>query len=47
LTVKINGESRTIGVFDLDSTVNSTFDEDDLAGLTRIVEIVAGGSDWA
>jgi L-methionine (R)-S-oxide reductase len=47
LTVTINGERRTIGVFDLDSTLNSTFDDDDLAGLTRIVEIVAGGSDWA
>lgn len=47
LTVSINGEKRTIGVFDLDSTVNGTFDDEDLRGLTRIVEIVAGGSDWA
>ena len=47
LTVSIHGEPRTIGVFDLDSTVLSTFDDDDLQGLTRIVDIVAAGSDWS
>jgi L-methionine (R)-S-oxide reductase len=47
LTVSINGSPRTIGVFDLDSTVLSTFDDDDLQGLTRIVDIVAAGSDWS
>ncbi|KAK1925632.1 GAF domain-like protein [Papiliotrema laurentii] len=46
LTVSVNGAAQTIGVFDLDSTNLSTFDEDDLRGLTRIVEIVAAGSDW-
>lgn len=47
LTVNINGQRRTIGVFDLDSTNLATFDDEDLKGLTRIVEIVAEGSDWS
>lgn len=47
LIVNINGQRKTIGVFDLDSTKLATFDDDDLAGLSRIVDIVAEGSDWS
>lgn len=35
------GELKTLGVLDLDSTVLATFDEEDLKGLTRVVEILA------
>ena len=37
---------RTIGVLDLDSTILSTFDEEDLRGLQGIVDILRDGCDW-
>lgn len=37
---------RTIGVLDLDSTVIGTFDDEDLKGLERVVEIIAEASMW-
>lgn len=41
-----DGQSRTIGVLDLDSTKLATFDDEDLKGLQGIVELVAKASDW-
>lgn len=37
---------KTVGVLDLDSTKFSSFDEHDLAGLERVVEILAAASDY-
>jgi L-methionine (R)-S-oxide reductase len=41
-----NADFRVIGVFDLDSTVIGTFDNDDLEGLKGILKILALGCDW-
>lgn len=38
--------SNPIGVLDLDSTVLRTFDDDDLAGLQRLMEILEEACDW-
>lgn len=49
LPLRLNTPSglATVGVLDLDSTVLNTFDDDDLAGLERVVQILAAASDWA
>lgn len=36
-----------VGVLDLDSTVLSTFDEEDRIGLEGIVDILSKACDWA
>ncbi|WOO76764.1 Protein YtsP [Vanrija pseudolonga] len=40
------GVSATVGVLDLDSTVLSTFDDEDRKGLEEVVRILAKASDW-
>ncbi|OCF75393.1 GAF domain-containing protein [Kwoniella mangroviensis CBS 8886] len=42
-----NDHNLVIGVLDLDSTLLSTFDEDDQKGLERVVEILRTGCDWS
>lgn len=37
---------KVVGVLDLDSTLLSTFDEDDLRGLEGVVKIIAATLDW-
>jgi putative methionine-R-sulfoxide reductase with GAF domain len=43
----MGNKARPVGVLDLDSTVLSTFDEDDQSGLEEIVEILSRACDWA
>lgn len=40
------GASATVGVLDLDSTVLSTFDDEDRKGLEEVARILAKASDW-
>lgn len=46
LRLKTKEGLKTVGVLDLDSTVFATFDEEDLKGLERVVEIIAEASEW-
>lgn len=39
--------SKPVGVLDLDSTVLSTFDEEDRIGLENIVGLLSEACDWA
>lgn len=41
-----NAQGKVIGVLDLDSTVKSTFDDEDRKGLEAIVEVLKNGCDW-
>ena len=39
--------SEVVGVLDVDSTALGTFDDDDMAGLKRVAEILLDACDWA
>ncbi|KAF9491891.1 GAF domain-like protein [Pleurotus eryngii] len=41
-----DGQSRVVGVFDLDNTALSGFDEEDQRGLEKIANLVVNSSDW-
>ncbi|RXK41533.1 hypothetical protein M231_01241 [Tremella mesenterica] len=45
ITVK-DGNSKSIGVLDLDSTLLNKFDEDDLNGLRGVVDTLVSMTDW-
>ncbi|WVQ84354.1 hypothetical protein IAT38_006506 [Cryptococcus sp. DSM 104549] len=41
-----NAGGEVIGVLDLDSTAQSTFDEEDTKGLEKVASLLAEGCDW-
>ena len=46
IPLRILGSSEPIGVLDLDSTALRIFDDDDLAGLQQVVDILIEACDW-
>ena len=47
IPLRILNTSEPVGVLDLDSTTLGTFDDDDLAGLVRIADILGEVCEWA